>query len=121
TDLARNEGQRQVFDLLSAGIVLGRPIAAPPGVPPERVAALRHAFDLAVADPEFKADAAKAGLEVSPISGSDLQAYVERVMSVSPDTVALLKAALLGRGVVDCAKLVSDKSLCDSGNAAKAE
>jgi hypothetical protein len=115
TELARNEAQRQVLDLLSSGTIVGRPIAAPPNVPEDRVAALRHAFDVSMTDPEFKADAARAGLDVSPISGAELQAYVERVVGVSPETVALLKAALIDKGVFDCTKLVSNASLCDAG------
>jgi tripartite-type tricarboxylate transporter receptor subunit TctC len=116
TELAQNEAQRQVFDLLSSGTVIGRPIAAPPNVPEDRVAALRAAFDASVKDPEFHADAEKAGLEVSPASGAELQAYVEKVVSVSPDVVKLLKAALLDEGVFDCKKLVSQASLCDAGD-----
>ena len=44
TDLARNDRERAALDLILTQQVMGRPFAAPPGVPAARVAALRHAF-----------------------------------------------------------------------------
>ena len=46
----------------------GRPFAAPPGVPADRVTALRRAFEDTLKDPEFISEAAKMQLEIEPLS-----------------------------------------------------
>jgi len=60
---------------------LGRPLAFPPGVPADRLAALRIAFTKMVADPDFLAETKKADVPVAPMSGEDMLAYVTKVMS----------------------------------------
>ena len=67
--------------------VLGRPIAAPPGIPPERLAALRKAFIDAMNDKRFVADAAKAQLDIAPASGEAVASLIARMFSHSKDTV----------------------------------
>ena len=52
-ELARNDEDRQVIALIVSGDALGKPLALAPNVPPERVTALRDAFDATVKDPEF--------------------------------------------------------------------
>jgi tripartite-type tricarboxylate transporter receptor subunit TctC len=54
-----------------------RSIAGPPGIDPELLAALRAAFDAAIADPEFIAMAESAGMTLDPTSGEDVIAEVE--------------------------------------------
>jgi tripartite-type tricarboxylate transporter receptor subunit TctC len=66
---------------------LGRPLMAPPGVPAERVARLRAAFDATVKDPAFLQEAAAMGLEVMPQSGERIAARVAAVMATPKDTV----------------------------------
>ena len=68
-DLAATPEQRQILRLILARQVMGRPFLAPPGVPAERRAALRRAFDATMKDPEFVADAERADLEVNPVTG----------------------------------------------------
>ena len=58
-----------------------RPLATTPGVPPERVAALRKAFDDTLADKEFLAEAEKLKVEVKPVRGEELQALVNRLLT----------------------------------------
>ncbi len=94
TDLAKNKEQREVLEFISGSVGVGRPIVAPPNVPEDKVAALRAAFDAAVKDPKFLADAEKQKLAVAPTSGQELQALVDRIVSVSPHAVAMLKEAL---------------------------
>ncbi len=72
-DLATTDEQRSMVDLVFSGCALGRPLAITPGVPADRVAALRAAFDQAVKDPEFLADAKAANFDVDPIHGVDMQ------------------------------------------------
>ena len=60
TDLATNDEQRQILKIVLGRQVLGRPYAAPPGVPADRVAALRKAFMDTMVDPEFRAEVERA-------------------------------------------------------------
>lgn len=75
-DLAKDEDARRILELFSSSAEVGRALMAPPGIPAERVALLRQAFMKAVADPDFKAEAAKAQLDLAPMSGEDLQAML---------------------------------------------
>jgi tripartite-type tricarboxylate transporter receptor subunit TctC len=94
TDLAKNEDQRQMLRLIFARQVMGRPFLAPPGVPQERVEALRAAFMATMADKEFLADAKKARLEIAPVSGDKVQALVKQTYA-TPMKVAQQAAAAL--------------------------
>jgi len=80
-ELARNEDVRQVIGLIISGDALGKPLAVTPNVPPERVKALRDAFDATVKDPEFIKAAAAARIEVNPIRGVTLQNTVHKVLA----------------------------------------
>jgi tripartite-type tricarboxylate transporter receptor subunit TctC len=81
-DLAKNDEDRGVISYLLSGNRLGRPLAAPPGVPEDRVAALRSAFDATMKDPRFIADVQKARAELGPISGTTLQAAVAETLKM---------------------------------------
>ena len=75
-DLAKDQEGRQILELFSSSADVGRALMAPPGIPPQRVAELRAAFMKGVEDPDFKAEAAKAQLDLAPMSGDDLQAML---------------------------------------------
>jgi tripartite-type tricarboxylate transporter receptor subunit TctC len=64
-DFAKTEEQREIIALFDSSIELGRPLVAPPGVPKERVEALRRSIDKMTADPAFLADAKKLGYEIT--------------------------------------------------------
>ena len=68
-------------DFLLSGNVLGRPLAAPPGTPAERVAALRAAFEETMKDPRFLHDVEVSRTEFGPIRGEALQHSVERILT----------------------------------------
>jgi tripartite-type tricarboxylate transporter receptor subunit TctC len=76
-DFAKNEDQQQMFKLIFARQVMGRPYLAPPGVPKDRADALRKAFDETMQDPEFRADAEKAQLEINPVNGGEVETLVK--------------------------------------------
>jgi tripartite-type tricarboxylate transporter receptor subunit TctC len=80
SDLARNDDDAQVIRLIVSGAYLGRPFATPPGVPDARVAALRAAFEAMMKDREFLDDAAKLKVDVAPVKGEELQAFVANLM-----------------------------------------
>ncbi len=93
--LAKSDADRQVFELVLEGSRLGRAVLAPPGVPEERVAALRSAFDATMKDPDFLAASREARIEVEPATGAELQKVVDKVLTmpraVTERTKQLLK------------------------------
>jgi tripartite-type tricarboxylate transporter receptor subunit TctC len=80
-EFAKSEEQRQVLAFFSSSMELGRPLMAPPGVPAERVAQLRGAFDAVVKDTAFLQEAAAMGFEVMPQSGDEIAARVAAAMA----------------------------------------
>lgn len=97
-DLARNDQDRAVMELNDARLEMGRPFVAPPGVPVERVKALRVAFNKMVKDPAFAKSIQKLGRELNPVSGEDVQALIARVTKADEKVIASLKEALIYKG-----------------------
>lgn len=95
--LAKNDADRQALLLVLARLEYGRPFFAPPDVPTPRVEALRKAFDATMKDPAFLADAAKARLDVDPLTGAEVAALIAQVDATPPAVVARVKAALDAR------------------------
>jgi tripartite-type tricarboxylate transporter receptor subunit TctC len=93
-DMAKSPEDRQLIELIMSGTQLGRPLAITPGVPEERVKALRAAFDATMKDPEFRAEAAKLNFEVAPVNGEAMQKIVDKVLA-SPKPVAARAKGLL--------------------------
>ena len=85
---------RQAMQLMFSRQEYGRPILAPPGTPPERIAVLRQAYVAMTKDLDFRREAERAGLEINPISGEELEALTTQVMKTSPEAVAKLRAIL---------------------------
>jgi tripartite-type tricarboxylate transporter receptor subunit TctC len=92
-DSTKTTEDRQVFEFLLATQEMGRPFFAPPGVPAERVKALRDAFARTLKDPQFLADADKMGIEVQNVGGEAVQALIERIYAAPPEVIARAKAA----------------------------
>lgn len=88
-DLGRNEQERRALEFISSDIEMARPFMMPPKVPAERVKALREAFDKTMADPQFLDEARQAQVDVSPMTGADLETLVRHTIDTSPDVVAL--------------------------------
>src|SRR5580692_4979002 len=86
---------RQVIELIESQGQFGRPYFGPPGVPPERVAALRKAFVDTFNDPALRAEAAKVELDIDFMSGDDLQALVTKLYALPPNIIARAKQALI--------------------------
>jgi tripartite-type tricarboxylate transporter receptor subunit TctC len=95
-DLLTNPVDRQVFSLLVAPQQLGRLFMTPDRIAPERLAALRKAFDQMVVDPKFLDEARTMGLLVTPMPGSEVNRRVEELYRASPDV--LQKARDVARG-----------------------
>jgi tripartite-type tricarboxylate transporter receptor subunit TctC len=79
TDLVESEGDKQVLELVFARQSMGRPFAAPPGLAPQMAATLRKAFTDAMHDPQLVAECEKIGMEISYVSGAEIQALVEKL------------------------------------------
>ncbi|HWE76227.1 MAG TPA: tripartite tricarboxylate transporter substrate-binding protein [Stellaceae bacterium] len=88
-DETKDPKESAALKLIFARQSVARPYAAPPGVPADRVAALRKAFDDTMKDKAFLDEAQKTDLEVQPVSGADVQALVADIYKSSPDVVKL--------------------------------
>jgi tripartite-type tricarboxylate transporter receptor subunit TctC len=88
TDLAKTDEQRQILRLIFGRQVMGRPFAAPPGAPEERIAELRKAFMQTMADRDFLDDAARMKLEVQPVSGQEIEKLVSDIYQTTSPAVA---------------------------------
>ncbi len=86
-DIARTDEERQVFELFLTRSALGRPLVAPPGLPPERTATLRRAFNATMTDKAFLEEAAKQSLSAEPMTGEELLATIERAHSKPPEII----------------------------------
>ena len=99
-DLAKNDMERTIIKLYSVPIALGRPVLTTPDVPAERIAALRRAFDATMMDAEFLADAKRSRLDVSPVSGVELQRIIEDLVATPSAMIAAAKAAVEAKDVL---------------------
>jgi tripartite-type tricarboxylate transporter receptor subunit TctC len=92
-DLARDDATRQIFTLAFGAQKMGRPVATTPGVPPERLEALRRAFDATMKDHEFREDARRGGLEIDgPITGEEVEEAVREIYATPKSIVQKYEA-----------------------------
>jgi tripartite-type tricarboxylate transporter receptor subunit TctC len=89
-DLVETQTQTQILTLLLAQQTLAWPFLAPPGVPVDRVEALRRAFDATMTDPAFLAEAADEKVGVNPIGGAKVAALLDEIYASPKDVLALL-------------------------------
>jgi tripartite-type tricarboxylate transporter receptor subunit TctC len=82
---AKTESDRRVIELFLTQKKVARPLIAPPGVPPERLAVLRNAVAALATDREFLADAERSGLEAEPVSGAAVDEVVALIASTPLD------------------------------------
>jgi tripartite-type tricarboxylate transporter receptor subunit TctC len=87
-DLAKTAEQRQIFKLIFARQVMGRPYLAPPGLPAERAQTLQQAFSETMKDPMFLADAKKQKLEINPVPGADIEQLLKETYQMPKAVVA---------------------------------
>jgi tripartite-type tricarboxylate transporter receptor subunit TctC len=90
-DLVSAPIDRQIVELVLGRIALGRPVVAPPDIPPERLALLRKAFQQAVDDPALRADAAQQRLAIDPIYGEEAQQIIDRLYAAPPEVVERMR------------------------------
>lgn len=93
-ELASTEPDRNLLAFLSASVAISRAVVTTPGVPPERVEALRRAFDKAVSSPEFLTEAEKMGMDISPLTGEEAQAISDGIVNAPLDVIARAKTIM---------------------------
>lgn len=93
TDYASGD-ELAALELLLAPQVMGRPYFTSPGVPPERVAALRAAFDATMKDERFQADAGKMGAEIGPMTGAEVEALLAKIYKTDKSAVTMLQQVM---------------------------
>jgi tripartite-type tricarboxylate transporter receptor subunit TctC len=99
TELAQNDEQRQVLEMLSGFIAVGRPFLTAPDLPAERLKALRQAFDETMTDPAFIEAARQAHMYLNPLGGEELQRTVARIIDQPPAIIGELKRAIQSKDV----------------------
>jgi tripartite-type tricarboxylate transporter receptor subunit TctC len=88
------ESDRRLLPLVFAASDFGRPIIAPPGVPPARVKILREAFLKTMNDPDLLAEAKQKNFDITPSPGEELEELARKVMSQPPEIVARVKTLM---------------------------
>ena len=89
-DYLKTDEAKQLHKLIFKTYEISRVFVAPPGVPSDRVAAIRKAFEATVKDPAFLADAKKTRIEISPTSADEVRNLVADLYKTPP---ALVKKA----------------------------
>jgi tripartite-type tricarboxylate transporter receptor subunit TctC len=92
SELARNDEERAILRAVSSAAEIGKFVLTTPEVPPERVAALRKAFDAMTKDPAYIEDAEKQRVELAPMPGDELQKIVGEIAAMPPAVVEKVKA-----------------------------
>jgi tripartite-type tricarboxylate transporter receptor subunit TctC len=92
-ELATTAEDRAVLAFYASSGAVGRALIAPPGMPAERIALLRRAFDATMRDAAFRAEIATMRLDFEPLAGAELQALVDAATRVSGTVLARARAA----------------------------
>jgi hypothetical protein len=87
---------RQLAKVVLASDEFGRPLVFPPGVPADRVAIIRDAFNKTINDPALLAEAKRRQLDIDPATGEQLDALAKEVMKATPEIVEKVKT-LIGK------------------------
>jgi tripartite-type tricarboxylate transporter receptor subunit TctC len=93
-ELAKTDEGKKIFEFLALQNATGRTLIAPPGVPKDRVEMLRRAFDAVVKDPVMLSEMTRAGMEIEPNSGEEVQEVVGRMIATPPDIVRKMRKLL---------------------------
>lgn len=93
-EFAKTPEQRQILDLVHSQAAFGRPYVVAPGVPQERVEALRKAFMAAMQDPDLVAEAKRIKVDIAPTPGDELQVMIDKIYATPAEVVAKARQAL---------------------------
>jgi len=87
-EFAKTDEQRKVLTFFSSNVLLGRPIMAPPGVPADRVALLRRAFEATMKDAGLLKEADAMSFEITTLSGEKVASLVESISGTPAEIIA---------------------------------
>lgn len=93
-DYAKTDEDRAILQFHFGQLLLGRPLAAPPGVPADRLTAMRQALFATMKDSEFLAEANKAGLDIDAVTPEEVEKLLRQFAAFSPDILAKAKEAM---------------------------
>jgi tripartite-type tricarboxylate transporter receptor subunit TctC len=93
-ELGHDDEGKQILDLFASSSAVGRTLAAPPGLPQDRIAVLRKAMAAALSDPELLAFSAERNMALEPTSGEEIEGIVRKILATSP-LIARKAAAVL--------------------------
>jgi tripartite-type tricarboxylate transporter receptor subunit TctC len=93
-DMARNDGDRRVMELLFGPNLMGRPFFGPPGIPKDRADLLRAAFTATMKDPAFLNEAKNLDVAIDPLNGTEMAALVKRIYGMPKNTIEDVRAIL---------------------------
>jgi tripartite-type tricarboxylate transporter receptor subunit TctC len=110
-ELASKPEDKALFELFDTPLQIGRPYVMPPGVPAERVKAIRTAFNQMVKDKDFITENEKEGRELEYIDGDAMQDLYERLGKTPKAMIDRLKEALKPKGPVTMAKVEAPKAV----------
>jgi tripartite-type tricarboxylate transporter receptor subunit TctC len=96
-ELTKKEEDKAVMTFLSADIPISRAYVTTPGVPADRVNALRRAFDATMKDPEFVAEAKKFNMDMRPSTGEQAQRYSDLIANTPAPILKRAKAIVEGK------------------------
>jgi tripartite-type tricarboxylate transporter receptor subunit TctC len=96
-DLGKNELDKRVLTFISVDSAISRPLVTSPGVPPDRVEALRRAFDATMKDPAFLAEAENSKTDINPMTGEEAQKIAEATINTPPEVLAHANALIEGK------------------------
>jgi tripartite-type tricarboxylate transporter receptor subunit TctC len=93
-DYAKTDEDHAILQFHFGQLLLGRPLAGPPGIPADRLAALRAALLAVAKDQQFLADAQKAGLDIDPASAEEAMALLHKIATYPPELLVKAKEAM---------------------------
>jgi tripartite-type tricarboxylate transporter receptor subunit TctC len=93
-DYAKTDEDRAILQFHFGQLLLGRPLAGPPGIPADRLAVLRKALFETMKDPQFLAEATKAGLDIDPVQPDQVMALLKQFAAFSPAILEKAKDAM---------------------------
>src|SRR5262249_39655676 len=94
SELAKQPDQRQILKLMLIGQAMARPVAAPPGIPPDRQAGLVPALGRQPKESGFVAEAEKLNFEVNPVSADKLDALLAEAYAMPKDVIGKAAKAM---------------------------
>jgi tripartite-type tricarboxylate transporter receptor subunit TctC len=92
-DLLKSDVERKAFDFFLASDDIQNPYMLPPGTPPDVLALYRKAFDMAVKDPTYLAEAEKRKQKVVPQTGDYVQKIIASMYATPPEVIERVKQA----------------------------